>query len=1017
MNTSAGTTGSSYAGSEPERDLIIKSGIHEAEFDACASISGAVLGSRIVHRALFLTFPPLRIIGAIALLLFGMAASSSTRSAGGEAPPAKPPDGKGQPNQQPASKGPDPKEDEEIEREFLRGASLETDHEIDTLLKRAREAVESAKYDQACRFLQKVLDAPGSALTTNDGRVYRSARREAERIIAKMPPAGLEFYRLTADPEAKALLSEAWEKRDIGGLLSVVGRLFMSSHGDEAADMLASLLMDRGEFGAARRLLERVLKEHPTPDVPASILHAKMALCLAREGNGPAAAEHIERALAAGGVSVPGGTAAAKRGPGHVQSLDPAAVAAIRQEIERAGKPRQTSTASGWPMPFGSPGRAAAGPEIPEDTRSGGWVLLWDHPFGLKPPANPPPSAEGTTVFVSSPQGPPLTKAMIMGRWVRNGWIPSRELAWLPGRVFLKTHAAVECLDAATGRLVWKAEESARGGQAGTGMYSHVLVGGVNPDAASKKPAAPEEKTAFADRISAGISIAFGNVYAIERHGDANMAVGRAGMQVVVGGAVRTADSGLSIRGNSLAAWDARTGKFRWRRGRTADENDRLRAVRFVGLPVPCGEKLLVPAEINNELYLAAFDPRDGSLVWQCFLAAYTAQDAPPMEPVYVSAEGNEAYCSTGKGVVLAVDGEMGKVLWAARYARSMPAADARTAWLRQQELCMGWQRGAPVIAGDIAAFAPSDADTIMGLDRTDGKLRWEARRDGCDYLVGAWADRLYCGGPGRVAAYCLRTGKILWIRDIPGVTGLAALTPSALWVPAGGRLAGLRLEDGGAAGEITVQAPDGEPIGNVLFDGERLLAAGPSRVFALIHLDKALAEANRRIGSRPDDLQSLLDRGLLLLAGGRHEESIRDFESVLAKAPGGNEQMRRPAMSALRRALLASSASVKGDAAFALLDRALAVSATPEEKGEVRQAMIEARLKAGDATSAWELARKTGEEVGWDLMDAGNGWKVAGLAWAEEAGRKIAAALPADVRAGIEAKGRKALEEAGKPF
>ncbi|MCX7805506.1 MAG: PQQ-like beta-propeller repeat protein, partial [Planctomycetota bacterium] len=393
---------------------------------------------------------------------------------------------------------------------------------------------------------------------------------------------------------------------------------------------------------------------------------------------------------------------------------------------------------------------------------------------------------------------------------------------------------------------------------------------------------------------------------------------------------------------------------------------------------------------------------------------AYTVQDAPPLEPVYVSVEGNEAYCSTGKGVVLAVDGELGKVLWAARYARSMPAADVRMAWLRQQDLCTGWQRGAPVVAGDIVAFAPSDADAIMGLDRADGRLKWEARRDGCEYLIGAWNGRLYCGGPGRAAAYCLRTGKMLWVRDVPGVTGVAVVTPSSLWIPSGSRLVGLSLEDGGMVGEITVQTPEGEPIGNVLFDGERLLAVGPSRIFALIHLDKALADAGRRVESRPGDLQALLDRGLLLLAGGRHEDAIRDLESVLAKAPGGGDPTRKSAMSALRRALLGRSASVKGEAAAALLDRALEVSATPEEKGEVRQAMIEARLKAGEPATAWELARKAGEEVGWDLMEAGKGWKVAGLAWAEEAERKIAAALPADARAGVEAKGRKALEEAG---
>ena len=82
---------------------------------------------------------------------------------------------------------------------------------INDLLGRARRGIERGDWKFVVDSLQRVIEEPQGALTTRDGRVYESARMQAYRQLADLPPAAMDAYHLLHDGEAGRLYEEAVE--------------------------------------------------------------------------------------------------------------------------------------------------------------------------------------------------------------------------------------------------------------------------------------------------------------------------------------------------------------------------------------------------------------------------------------------------------------------------------------------------------------------------------------------------------------------------------------------------------------------------------------------------------------------------------------------------------------------------------------------------------------------------------------------------------------------------------------
>src|SRR5262249_36596656 len=98
---------------------------------------------------------------------------------------------------------PEPKEGE-----FSDAITLPTDRDANSLLKAANECIIEEDWMHACLALQKLLDSKEDAFYEDrkktkgpDGKETETVRRvslkaEANRLIGRMPPQGLEHYQL-----------------------------------------------------------------------------------------------------------------------------------------------------------------------------------------------------------------------------------------------------------------------------------------------------------------------------------------------------------------------------------------------------------------------------------------------------------------------------------------------------------------------------------------------------------------------------------------------------------------------------------------------------------------------------------------------------------------------------------------------------------------------------------------------------------------------------------------------------
>jgi len=831
-------------------------------------------------------------------------------------------------------------EEEEDER-FLRGADLHTDYEADSLLRRALELLggQEPQYHNAALLLQHLIDTAGNALATEDGYVYHPVREKAEQLLARLPEVGLDTYRAEVDGEVRALLGPLARNRDAAALREVADRFFVSSRGDDAAFLLGCLYLDQHQYLRARRAFLRVLRDHPDPSVPKAQVLVRLALACHRSGDAEGARAAWEQLQDQG-----------------TNGLAPGVTAAVRREILGAlpavRAPRQEAA------PGVRPTREGLFADLPSESLErprGLWLVRAQHEFNLSPPA----SVVRVHVAGRFVQGGAKTNALVRNhlaaRWEQCGWFPAGAMVFHEGRAFFKSHSGVVCLDAAAGKVVWDTTADAQKQQ----RTQHISFStGVFQQNA---PTQPYEIALFGDRVGKSLRIVGDTLYHIDEHFQANWARRLVRQVVVINGKRVVREAKQIPQGNRLVALDPQTGKPRWQRGRTLDEKDTLRAVRFLAMPVACGGRLLVPVEMQSELSLVALDPATGKEAWRTFLCAYTASMRAPWYPVGVARRGSEVYVSTGQGVVLALDGIDGSVRWASRYERQFLETTTRNVFYGRGAL--GWHGNRAFAVGRRVVVLPSDAEQILVFDATSGTIERQIQTVGLRYCLGLAGDSLFVASGDRVRRVALDTGKVLWELKLGGSRrsyGRGFLADGALYVPSGRHILRVSADTGRVDTRLFADLPDGELVGNVFSDGNAFLVYGMGRVYALksgalerVAVARRLADLERQHAAADPPSAELGDklaaaylaRARLHLGYGRMEQAAADYRLVLNKL--GKSKSAAVARTALFRTLM-DLAAEQPKAAPERIREALAVAATDAHKAEALRALAAEHERAG---------------------------------------------------------------------
>ncbi len=146
----------------------------------------------------------------------------------------------------------------------------------------AERLIAREQWAEALPLLQQLLDEDRGGLVRDAG-VLVPARRAVNARLAALPERARGTYELLYGPLARRAYERGAAERSLALLREVAARYRHTASGPRAASAAASLLMDRGEFGAALLTLGRAERNVAEPALSGA-LAAKKLVCLARLG-------------------------------------------------------------------------------------------------------------------------------------------------------------------------------------------------------------------------------------------------------------------------------------------------------------------------------------------------------------------------------------------------------------------------------------------------------------------------------------------------------------------------------------------------------------------------------------------------------------------------------------------------------------------------------------------------------------------------------------------------------------
>ena len=141
----------------------------------------------------------------------------------------------------------------------------------EALLEAVRDYIKSEDWETVAKEVQDLLDLPSDVFVQMpvkqpDGKEVDTLvgiRVAANRLLAGLPkdqPAGgLQVYKNKHEATAKTLLAQAIADGDKQKFADVAQRFLWTDAGGEAAERLATILLDRGDFMAAAQAFDRLI--------------------------------------------------------------------------------------------------------------------------------------------------------------------------------------------------------------------------------------------------------------------------------------------------------------------------------------------------------------------------------------------------------------------------------------------------------------------------------------------------------------------------------------------------------------------------------------------------------------------------------------------------------------------------------------------------------------------------------------------------------------------------------------
>ncbi|MDP1562596.1 MAG: PQQ-binding-like beta-propeller repeat protein [Pirellulaceae bacterium] len=751
------------------------------------------------------------------------------------------------------------------EKRFPHGATLQTNPDIEEVLRKAQRYMDEGNYRAASRFWQAAVQRAGDQLYSTDGEIYYPLVRRIEEIIAKLPPEGLETYRISADAAATEYLADDGKTDVVTRWQKVVDFAFLSSQGDRAALQLASHYLDRFQAIPAEMLLRRILDVYPDSKVPRDEVWMKLAIAYAISGDQPRGLEALNQARQA-------------RATVTNAMLDQ--VALLLESKHNLLADGGLNGGPKWTSSLGLGGEVQAMPDLPPGFLDHDLAPVWvfQHAF-VKPPKGKFIDGQvyanadqiGSIALGSTTQGREFES--VCRDWVRAGWRASSMPLIYDKKVLFKTQAdlAIWSTDPLREEAVLRSLQLNR--YAPDEISKFILEQSDqnrrNFPAATNLPfTSVETLQYFGDAAYQSMTVHNGIVYSVEGHSFGREAVFRdPGQRNPI-----NAWSSPPVRDRTtfLQAYEIATGRTLWSKPfpqAMPDSDTALAGSAVVGPPVGYQQQVLVPVLASGRFWLVSIDGLSGQVLWKRAIC-----DVPQLQPasttlVQLAVTGSDVFMVCGSGVMANVDASSGQLRWIRRYARSVKEIDANQGqqqffgnmpqdWQRYQ--LQGWDHDLAAVWGQWVIVAASDTNFLGGYRRSTGELVWQAPRAdvlGCtvDRWLGVHDGIVYATGPRGLIAYELAAeGRLYGMpqRLEQPVTGRGLITSRGILLPVNDHLELYDLRSLAKIKDIKVNMPTKMPIGSLVSDGSRLWIAAMNRLIAVEPIAETQAVTNSAEGN-----------------------------------------------------------------------------------------------------------------------------------------------------------------------
>lgn len=724
--------------------------------------------------------------------------------------------------------------------------------ELEKMLNKARRYLETGNSKVTIELLQQILDQPNNDLVGTGPGKSELVRDYVNRQLAGLPAAARESYAIEYGGVARQLWDESRTAGDPVGIAEVATRYLLTPAGKEAANYLAALHADRGEWVSASQWFERLSEFYPNEDrSPAWYL--KAALVWRRAGYTDRA-ERVLKDDLKGLVSVELGG----------RSVSPEEfLNSIPARIERA-----TPVLADWPQFLGNERHSA--------------FMKGEPPLMV-----PRWRLEHTQSTKIREQVAEIEEDLHdLGRTT----LPVLQPVLIGNKAIFRSFQGIAVAEASSGRRLWQTrqyhspERLLTGRQMQSRNYSEgfVMVGGgvvVSHYQGNGAEQHPLTGLLYRDGMFGLVTADEKYVYAIEKQ--AWLSQFQPGYNYG-NGAEENDQLKRSWTTNQLAAYDLESGRVAWEIGGEALNEPfdlPLAGTYFFGAPLADGDRLYVTGEKANEIHLFCLDRATGHPLWSQLIGYslhslnkdfgrrwWTAQPA--------TADG-VVVCSNTCGWLVAVDSTSHGILWEHRLVPTQRSnnhrhsSNNREGLVERRDLNDEWTASAPIISNGKVYYAPKELDALICLDLTTGEREWALGRGNYRALVGIFNDRILLLNDAGLTMLDSEK-KLIWRskleEDSTAPSGLPAVTEEDVYLPTeSGVLWRLSLEDGKVLGKLAV-APGDRPLGNLAFHGGRLTSLDEFGMRAYDLKSTYAAELAKRRSENPDDAWCYLQESQRLL-------------------------------------------------------------------------------------------------------------------------------------------------------